>query len=146
MRLFAAFLSGAIFGLGIIFSGMANPAKVVNFFDISGHWDPSLAFVMGGALAVTAIGYRLIFRHGKPLLDTAFRLPTKSDLDLRLLAGAVIFGIGWGIAGFCPGAAIPTLSTGIPEVFVFTVALIVGILLTKWLSKAGGTQTSAQGT
>lgn len=138
MRLLVTFLIGCLFGLGIVISGMANPAKVINFFDITGHWDPSLAFVMGGALTVTAIGYRLIFRRGAPLMAPSLNLPTKNAIDAKLLLGAATFGVGWGIAGFCPGAAIPTLSTGIADVFVFTGALIVGILLAKWVTGSLG--------
>lgn len=132
MRLLAAFLAGSLFGLGIVISGMANPAKVVNFFDISGQWDPSLAFVMGSALMITFVGYRLIFARGKPLLDSRLELPTRTDLDKRLILGSATFGVGWGIAGFCPGAAIPTLSTGLHEVFIFTAALVTGILVAHW--------------
>jgi uncharacterized membrane protein YedE/YeeE len=132
MRLLAAFLAGSLFGLGIVISGMANPAKVVNFFDITGHWDPSLAFVMGSALMITFVGYRLIFARGTPLLTSRLELPTRTDLDTRLLMGSATFGVGWGIAGFCPGAAIPTLSTGYQEVFIFTAALVAGILIAQW--------------
>jgi uncharacterized membrane protein YedE/YeeE len=131
MRLFAAYLIGTIFGIGIALSGMANPAKVLNFFDIAGTWDPSLAFVMGGALITTFIGYKLVFGRSAPVFGGSFQLPQRQDLDTRLIAGSATFGIGWGIAGFCPGGALPALGTGRVEVFAFTGALIAGIVLAK---------------
>jgi uncharacterized protein len=109
MRLVYTFLIGIIFGTGIALSGMANPAKVLNFFDIAGSWDPSLAFVMGGALLVTFIGYRLVLPRKAPLFDSSFHLPTSKLIDARLVGGAAIFGLGWGISGFCPGGALPAL-------------------------------------
>ncbi|HMB48010.1 MAG TPA: DUF6691 family protein, partial [Afifellaceae bacterium] len=100
-----ALLSGFIFGLGLVISGMSNPAKVLNFLDVTGSWDPSLAFVMAGAVFVTSIGYRLILRQKAPKFADAFAVPTRSDIDTPLIAGAAIFGIGWGLGGFCPGPA-----------------------------------------
>ena len=126
MKLVYAWLTGLVFGLGIAISGMMNPAKVLNFFDIAGTWDPSLAFVMGGAVTVTFIGYRLVWRRPAPLFERAFQLPTARQIDLRLVGGSALFGIGWGIAGFCPGAAIPALGTGRWEVALFVAAVIVG--------------------
>lgn len=140
MRLFTTYLFGLIFGIGIALSGMANPAKVLNFFDIAGSWDPSLAFVMGGALIVTAIGYRLAFRRGQPVLAASFSLPTRKDIDTRLVGGAALFGIGWGIAGFCPGGAIPALGTGTPDVFLFVAAMIGGMFIARWVSKSRDTR------
>ena len=131
MRLNYAYLSGLLFGIGIVLSGMANPAKVLNFFDIAGAWDPSLAFVMGGALGVTAIGYRIILKEPRPVYDTMFHIPTRRDLDARLIGGSLTFGIGWGIAGFCPGGALPVVSTGNPGVLIFVAALVAGILLAR---------------
>lgn len=131
MRLFAAYLIGIIFGVGIAISGMANPAKVLNFFDVAGTWDPSLAFVMGGALVTTFIGYKLVFGRKAPVFGGTFYLPARRDLDVRLIGGSAIFGIGWGIAGFCPGGALPALGTGRAEVFAFTGALIAGIVLAR---------------
>ncbi|MEC7257742.1 MAG: DUF6691 family protein [Pseudomonadota bacterium] len=136
MRLIAGYLIGLIFGLGIAVSGMINPAKVLNFFDIAGTWDPSLIFVMGGALVTTFIGYRLVLGRSAPLLDGAFHLPGNTRIDTRLLGGAAIFGIGWGIAGFCPGGALPALGTGRWEVLTFVAALIVGIVATRALTRA----------
>ena len=131
MKLVYAWLTGLVFGLGIAISGMMNPAKVLNFFDIAGTWDPSLAFVMGGAVAVTFIGYRLVWRRPAPLFERAFQLPTARQIDLRLIGGSALFGIGWGIAGFCPGAAIPALGTGRWEVALFVTALVVGLGLAR---------------
>jgi len=135
MRMLSYLLIGLIFGLGIVVGGMANPAKVVNFFDIAGTWDPSLAFVMGGALAVTAIGYRIVLRRNAPLFGGGFALPTRRDIDERLLGGATVFGVGWGIAGFCPGGSIPALGTGRVEVFVFVAAMIGGIVLVRMVER-----------
>jgi len=137
MRLVSYALIGLIFGLGIVLGGMANPAKVVNFFDIAGTWDPSLAFVMGGALAVTAIGYRLVLRRAAPVFGGSFALPARADIDARLLGGATVFGIGWGIAGFCPGGALPALGTGRVEVVVFVAAMIAGIVLVRAVERRG---------
>lgn len=131
MRLILSYAIGLIFGIGISVSGMANPAKVLNFFDIAGTWDPSLAFVMGGALIVTFIGYRFVLRRPTPVLADSFQLPTRRSLDFPLLSGSAIFGVGWGIAGFCPGGALPALGTGRSEVFIFVAALLAGILAAK---------------
>lgn len=130
-RMVTALLVGLIFGAGIALSGMINPAKVLNFFDIARSWDPSLAFVMGGALIVTAIGYRLVLKRPAPLLDTRFHLPARKDIDLPLLAGAGLFGIGWGIAGFCPGGSIPALGLGEPAALIFVASMVCGIVATQ---------------
>jgi uncharacterized membrane protein YedE/YeeE len=126
-RTILAALIGLIFGTGIALSGMANPAKVLNFFDIAGTWDPSLAFVMGGALIVTAIGYRSVLRRDRPLYEAKFHLPTNRRLDLPLVAGSAVFGIGWGISGFCPGGAIPALGLGEISAWAFVGSMLVGI-------------------
>lgn len=133
MRVFTALLIGLVFGAGIALAGMINPAKILNFFDIAGSWDPSLAFVMGGALAVTAVGYRLVWRGGAPVFDTVFHLPTRKDLDPALIGGALLFGVGWGIVGFCPGGAIPALGLGESPAFLFVAAMAVGIWGTRAL-------------
>jgi len=133
MKLLVAYLVGLIFGVGISMSGMANPAKVLNFFDLAGSWDPSLAFVMGGAVVVTFFGYRWVLSRSKPLYEISFALPTRSDIDLKLVSGSLIFGIGWGLAGFCPGGALPVLGTGNRTVMLFVAALISGIYLTRKL-------------
>ena len=134
MRLLSAFLIGAIFGIGIAISGMANPAKVVNFFDIAGTFDPSLIFVMGGALVTAFIGYRLIFATRKaPFLAATFSLPTRKDIDLPLVGGSAVFGIGWGISGFCPGGAIPALGYGEMDVVYFVASMALGIIAAQAL-------------
>lgn len=137
MKLLAAFAFGLLFGCGILISGMGNPAKVLNFFDLAGTWDPSLAFVMGGALLVTAIGYRLVFRMGRPLLAEAFSLPTRTDLDLKLIGGSAVFGIGWGLSGFCPGGLIPVLGLGF-EPLLTAAAITAGILTARWTISLSG--------
>ena len=133
MRLVLIYLIGVIFGTGIVVSGMANPAKVINFFDVAGTWDPSLAFVMGGALIVTAVGYRLVFGRGRPIFEGKFMLPTARKLDPRLIGGSAVFGVGWGIAGFCPGGALPALGTGRIDVIAFVGAMLAGIFAAKYL-------------
>jgi len=142
MRQFSSYLIGLIFGIGISFSGMANPAKVLNFFDVAGHWDPSLIFVMGGALVVTFIGYHFVLRRPVPMIDAKFHLPENRHLDARLLGGAAVFGIGWGIAGFCPGGALPALGTGQTEVLAFVAALIAGIFAAKGLMALTGARAA----
>ncbi|MBU2532244.1 MAG: YeeE/YedE family protein [Alphaproteobacteria bacterium] len=133
MRIFVSYLIGLLFGLGIVVSGMVNPAKVINFFDVFGTWDPSLAFVMGGALITTLIGYRIVLKRSDPLFEPRFKLPVSSRVDARLLAGAAVFGVGWGIAGFCPGGAVPAIGTGRSEVFVFFAGLLPGLIATRFL-------------
>jgi uncharacterized membrane protein YedE/YeeE len=134
LRLLSALLIGVIFGIGIAISGMADPAKVLNFFDIAGSWDPSLIFVMGGALVTAAIGYRIVFRAMKdPVFEKAYNVPTNRTIDRRLVGGSALFGVGWGISGFCPGGAIPALGLGYSETFVFIGAMVGGILLARLL-------------
>lgn len=134
-RISGALMIGLVFGAGIALSGMINPAKVLNFFDVAGNWDPSLAFVMGGALIVTAIGYRLVLKRQGPLFDTRFHLPARRDIDLPLLAGAGLFGVGWGIAGFCPGGSIPALGLGEPAALIFVASMICGIAVTRLIRR-----------
>lgn len=131
MRLMTAFLIGLIFGLGIAVSGMINPAKVLNFFDLAGTWDPSLAFVMAGALAIAIPGYRLVLARPAPAFENGFQLPDTRVIDRRLILGSATFGVGWGIAGFCPGGALPAIGTGDPTVFLFLAALIAGLLIAR---------------
>jgi len=132
MRILIAYVVGTIFGLGISISGMANPAKVLNFFDVAGTWDPSLAFVMGGALVVTFIGYRFILpRPAGPMFEQRFLLPGSKHIDGKLIGGAVLFGVGWGISGFCPGGVLPVLGTGKIEVILFVVAMVAGIFAAR---------------
>jgi uncharacterized protein len=130
VKLIAAFLIGSLFGLGIIIGGMGNPAKIMNFFDIAGTFDPSLIFVMGGALITTFIGYRVVFGLRKqPLIEVSFELPQKAQIDAPLVVGAILFGIGWGITGFCPGGSIPAVMLGELSVWIFIAAMLVGIAL-----------------
>ena len=133
MRLLSAFAIGLIFGLGITVSGMINPAKVLNFFDIAGTWDPSLAFVMAGALAVAIPGYRMVLRNPAPRMADRFQLPDTRVIDRRLILGSATFGLGWGIAGFCPGGALPALGTGALDVYIFIAALVAGMFIVRWL-------------
>lgn len=133
MKLVFALFTGLVFGTGIAVSGMINPAKVLNFFDVAGTWDASLAFVMGGALLVTYFGYRLAWRRAAPLFGDRFQIPAATAIDARLVGGSAIFGIGWGIAGFCPGAAIPALGTGRWEVALFLVSVVAGLALRRFL-------------
>jgi hypothetical protein len=133
-RILSALISGIVFGLGIAISGMGNPAKVMNFFDPLGTWDPSLAFVMGGALVTTAIGYRLLFGARRaPVLDTRFHLPTGTAIDARLIGGSALFGVGWGISGFCPGGAIPALGFAPWPTALFLIAMGAGMLIARRL-------------
>lgn len=129
----SSLLVGTIFGIGLAVSGMMNPAKVLGFLDITGDWDPTLAFVMGGALLVAVPGFALLRKRNGPLLGGVFHLPTRKDLDARLLGGAALFGIGWGLGGFCPGPALSSLSTGIGGVYVFVAAMVAGMLLFRLL-------------
>lgn len=136
MKLIFAAVTGLVFGTGIAISGMMDPAKVLNFFDLAGSWDPSLIFVMGGALLVTFIGYRIAWRRGSPLFAPGFQLPAATVIDRKLVGGSALFGIGWGIAGFCPGAAIPALGTGRWEVALFLAAVVSGFCLRRILQAA----------
>lgn len=128
IRVVVAGLAGAMFGVGLLLSGMTRPDKVLGFLDVTGRWDPSLAFVMVGAIGVHAIAYRLIRRRPSPLLDTRFHWPPDHGLDRRLLAGAALFGVGWGLAGFCPGPALVAAATGASSALVFVTAMIAGML------------------
>ena len=134
MKLLYALFAGLVFGVGIAISGMMDPAKVLNFFDVAGTWDPSLAFVMGGALLVTFFGYRLVWHRDAPLFEGRFQVPTSTAIDPKLIGGSALFGIGWGIAGFCPGAAIPALGTGRWEVALFLISVAVGFYVRRLLA------------
>ncbi len=138
LRTIAALVSGLVFGLGLAVSGMMNPEKVIGFLDVAGDWDPTLAFVMGGALLVTVPAFWGILRRPRPLLASEFDLQTKKTLDVRLLGGAAVFGVGWGLSGFCPGPAVvalvPALVTGIVPVFAFFAAMVAGMAIYERLS------------
>ncbi len=142
MRNVVNLLAGLVFGLGLLISGMANPAKVQNFLDVAGSFDPSLIFVMLGAVLVTFIGYRLVLRRPRPILAERFLLPTLQDIDLRLLAGAALFGIGWGLSGYCPGPAITSLPLLAKGTLVFVPAMLAGIALARFVTRARPPQTS----
>ena len=129
-----AALAGLLFGAGLALSGMVDPAKVLGFLDVAGSWDPTLALVLAGAVGVNLVGYRLAFRRGAPWLTERFVLPTATRVDGPLLAGAALFGIGWGLVGYCPGPALAALSTGSPRVVVFVLAMIAGSLVGRWWS------------
>lgn len=134
-RILSSLIIGLIFGSGIALSGMINPAKVLNFFDFTGTWDPSLAFVMGGALIVTAIGYFFILKRPAPLLDKSFHLPLKQQIDRPLIAGSAIFGSGWGIGGFCPGGSIPALGLMHTDVYILVGSMLVGIVIARMMRR-----------
>lgn len=134
MKLLATFLLGGLFGVGLIVSGMTQPSKVVGFLDIFGDWDPSLAFVMAGALAVNIPAYRRSLRLSKPLLGGAFHLPTAKSINGRLVLGAALFGVGWGVAGYCPGPAITSLGSFSLEPAAFVAAMVAGFWLQDVLS------------
>lgn len=131
----SAWLAGLVFGLGLILSGMGNPAKVQNFLDFFGTWDPSLAFVMGGAIGVGLIAFAWAKRRSVSLLGEPMQLPTATAVDRKLLTGAAMFGAGWGLAGFCPGPALMNLATLQPEVWLFVAAMLVGMVLQHLVAK-----------
>ena len=130
--------AGLIFGLGLVISGMANPAKALNFLDVAGNWDPSLAFVMLGAIAVTATGFRFVLRRPKPLLEQSFHLPGQSSIDRPLVIGSAIFGLGWGLFGFCPGPAITSLGLAATGTLVFVPMMLIGIAAAALIRKRLG--------
>ena len=136
MTILIQFAIGLLFGLGLIVSGMSNPAKVLNFLDLagvaSGTWDASLAFVMAGAVAVTFVGFRYILKLAHPLFTERFYVPTRSDIDRKIIVGPAIFGIGWGLAGFCPGPALVALGEGAGQAVVFVAAMLAGMAVHAW--------------
>ena len=133
----SALVAGLIFGLGLLWSGMGNPAKVQNFLDVFGNWDPSLGLVMGGAIAVGLLAFTWAKRQKTALLGAVMQLPSNTVIDRPLLTGAALFGIGWGLAGFCPGPALMNLSTLQPQVALFVAAMVVGMLAQHlWAKRA----------
>ena len=128
-----ALISGLLFGYGLALSGMLSPSKVVGFLDLFGNWDPSLAFVMGGGLIVTFVAFKLLLKRPHPLFGEKFHLPTRQDIDKRLITGSVLFGIGWAIGGLCPGPAISSLAYASPKIAVFCIAMVIGIIAAKKL-------------
>jgi hypothetical protein len=129
-----ALIAGVLFGLGLGYAQMIDPQKVIGFLDITGRWDPTLAFVMGGAVAVTLITFRWVLRRPKPVLDSKFYLPTSQHIDRPLLIGAALFGVGWGMGGYCPGPAITALVLGSANPVVFILAMVAGSLTYRWVS------------
>ncbi|WP_133127857.1 DUF6691 family protein [Legionella nagasakiensis] len=138
MYSFIAFLCGLIFGLGLAISNMINPNKILNFLDVFGHWDPTLFVVMGAALLVTLPGYQMILKSNKPKLDNQFHLPKKTNINAPLIIGSIIFGIGWGLSGYCPGPGITALSTFNLDPLYFIIGLILGSLTFFGLFKLTG--------
>jgi uncharacterized membrane protein YedE/YeeE len=129
MNALSAFAAGLVFGIGLILSGMTDPGKVIGFLDLAGRWDPSLAFVMAGAIAVGFVAFTLAGRRGRTFLGGEMRLPTRRDIDARLVAGSAVFGIGWGLAGFCPGPALVALGAGIDQAALFVGAMLAGMVI-----------------
>jgi uncharacterized membrane protein YedE/YeeE len=134
-------LAGLVFGLGLIVSGMFDPAKVVGFLDLTGAWDPSLAFVMVGAIGVGVVAFAIARQRDRSLLGQNMRMPTARRIDRRLIAGSLIFGVGWGIAGFCPGPALVALGTGQVKGLVFVAAMLAGMALFEWFERGRGKAT-----
>jgi uncharacterized membrane protein YedE/YeeE len=132
---FTEFAVGLIFGIGLILSGMTDPGKVLGFLDLAGLWDPSLAFVMGGAILVGLVAFAVAKRRTRSFLGGALRLPKSTVIDRRLVLGSLTFGVGWGLAGFCPGPALVSLGAGQPKAVVFVLAMVVGMGLFEWLER-----------
>ena len=143
-----AFIAGLIFGLGLIVAGMVNPAKIIGFLDIAGTWDPSLALVMVGAIAVGLVAFALARRRTMSALGLPMQLPSQRTVDARLIGGSLVFGIGWGLAGFCPGPAIVALGGGYAKAAAFTVAMLLGMgayeLVERYRARAGSTLPHAE--
>jgi len=138
MPLLAQFLIGLLFGSGLVISGMSNPEKVLNFLDLaaipSGGWDPSLALVMAGGVVVTYLGYKLVLKRERPLFDAQFHLSNAKNIDTPIIVGPAIFGIGWGLAGFCPGPAFTAIGTGSTSASLFVAAMIAGMVAARLLA------------
>lgn len=148
MERFTVFIAGLLFGAGVTVSGMVNPMKVLNFMDIAGQWDPTLLFVMGAGLAVTFIGYRLVLARAKPVFAAAFTLPSSRLIDARLVGGAALFGIGWGLTGFCPGPAIASLAFRHWQSYLFVAAMVAGMIAARYIiarPASGGTAAEVEG-
>lgn len=135
MKVFASFLSGLVFAVGLVLGGMTDPHKVLSFLDVAGRWDPSLAFVMGGAILVYAPVFHWFTKKTRPLLHHAFHLPTRKDIDVPLVAGGMLFGVGWGLAGFCPGPAIVSAASLRSDVLMFVAAMFAGMLVVDLVAR-----------
>lgn len=141
MASFFSLLAGAVFGIGLIISGMANPAKVLGFLDLAGNWDPSLAFVMAGAIVVGSLGFTIARKRASSLLGLQMRIPSATQIDRRLVGGSLLFGIGWGIAGFCPGPALVALGMGEQKAIIFVIAMLAGMGLFELFDRRTTMQT-----
>ncbi|WP_111413913.1 DUF6691 family protein [Billgrantia lactosivorans] len=131
MRTLMGYVAGLLFGLGLGVSGMTDPARVLGFLDLAGAWDPTLVFVLGGAVTTTFIGYRLVLRRARPLVGETFQLPTRQDLDGRLIGGAALFGVGWGLSGYCPGPAFASVVGLTAPLLAMLVAMVAGWFLAR---------------
>ena len=145
-----AFLAGLVFGIGLIVAQMVNPAKIIGFLDLAGRWDPSLALVMGGAVAVGLVGFAIVGKRRATLLGTPMLLPSTRTIDGRLVGGGLLFGVGWGLAGFCPGPALVAVGADQPKALVFVAAMIAGMLVFEGIERARAratppTESAAQG-
>lgn len=132
MKNIVSLVAGILFGFGLALSQMTNPAKIIDFLDFSGNWDPTLALVLAGAVLVTLVSFRFILRRAHPVFDARFHLPTRHDIDGRLIAGAAIFGIGWGVAGLCPGPGVAAIAQGAWQPLVFVGGLALGMLAFRY--------------
>jgi uncharacterized protein len=136
MFAFCAFLAGLLFGIGLLVSQMVSPAKILGFLDLAGRWDPSLLLVMVGAITIGLVAFRWGLKRSVTLLGTPMRLPQTTGIDRRLIGGALLFGVGWGLAGFCPGPALVAMGAGQPKAWVFVLAMIAGMLLFEFIERA----------
>lgn len=136
MKRIVSLIAGTLFGFGLALSQMTDPAKVIGFLDISGNWDPTLALVLAGAVWVTLISFRFILRRDHPVFDTRFHLPTRHDIDVRLVGGAALFGIGWGLAGLCPGPGVAAIAQGAWQPLLFVVGLALGMLALRRIDRS----------
>lgn len=143
MHILMALITGLLFGLGLIVSGMTNPAKVTGFLDLAGPWDPSLAFVMGGAIGVGLVAFRLAGSRSTSLLGEPMRLPAASHIDRRLVLGSLAFGVGWGLAGYCPGPALASLASGDSKPLIFTAAMLAGMAIFELLERRSGSGSNS---
>ncbi|MFQ3787922.1 DUF6691 family protein [Halomonas sp. A29] len=131
MKTLMGYIAGLLFGLGLALAGMTDPARVLGFLDLFGAWDPTLMFVLGGAVVTTFTGYRLVFRRERPMVGETFQLPSRQDLDARLMGGAALFGIGWGLSGYCPGPAIASIAGMTAPLFAMLIAMVAGWFLAR---------------
>jgi uncharacterized membrane protein YedE/YeeE len=136
-RIVAALLSGALFGVGLAIARMTDPTVILGFLDLFGRFDPTLLFVLGGAVGTTLVAFRIVLRRPQPLFADAFKLPPTQAIDMPLVAGAALFGVGWGLAGYCPGPALAALAAGVPSAVVFVPAMIVGSLIQRLVNTRG---------